>query len=83
MAIPAGASSGLGKETARVLAKRGAHVILAARKTDVLQDVKTLIISETPTARVEVMPLDLANLNSVRQFSESYKEKKLPLNILV
>jgi short-subunit dehydrogenase len=65
------------------LAKRGAHVVLAARRADVLQDVKSLIISETPTARVECMPLKLTNLQSVRQFAEEYKQKKMPLNILM
>ncbi|KAG0560139.1 hypothetical protein KC19_10G156800 [Ceratodon purpureus] len=79
----AGGSSGLGRECARTLAKRGAHVVLAARRVDVLQDVKSLIIAETPTARVECMPLNLTNLKSVRQFAEEYKQKKMPLNILI
>lgn len=82
-AIVTGGSSGLGRECARVLAKRGAHVVLAARRADVLQDVKSLIIAETPTARVECMPLNLTDMKSVRSFSEEYKKKKLPLNILV
>ena len=79
----AGGSSGLGKECARTLAKRGAHVVLAARRADVLQDVKSLIIAETPTARVECMPLDLTDLKSVRRFTEEFKQKKKPLNILM
>lgn len=79
----AGSSSGLGKECARVLAKRGAHIVLAARRTEVLNEVKALILAETPTAKVEVMPFDLTNLQSIRQFVEDFKQKNLPLNILM
>lgn len=32
---------------------------------------------------VEFKKLDLASLQSVRQFAKSFKERKLPLNILV
>jgi hypothetical protein len=32
---------------------------------------------------VECMPLNLTNLQSVRQFAEEYKQKKMPLNILM
>jgi short-subunit dehydrogenase len=79
----AGSSSGLGKECARVLAKRGAHVVLAARRVELLNEVKALITAETPTAQVEVMHLDLSELKSVRQFAEEFKQKNLPLNILM
>ena len=79
----AGASSGVGKECGRVLAKRGAHVVLAARSLDALNETKDLIIAETPTAKVEVMHLDLSKLQSVRQFAEEFKQKNLPLNTLM
>jgi len=82
-AIVTGGSSGLGKECAKTLAKRGAHVVLASRRVSVLQDVKAAIISEAPTARVDVMPIDLTSLKSVTQFAEDYKKKNLPLNILI
>nr|PNR48455.1 hypothetical protein PHYPA_012931 [Physcomitrium patens] len=82
-AIVTGASSGLGKECARVLAKRGAYVILAARRVSVLEEVKALITAETPNAKVEIMPLDLCDMKSVHQFAEEYKRKNLPLNLLM
>lgn len=70
-------------ETARVLAKRGARVVLAIRNIKVGEQVKADFLKETPDARVEVMKLDLSNLNSVRTFAADFKETKLPLNILV
>lgn len=70
-------------ETARVLAKRGARVVLAIRNIKVGEEVKADFLKETPDARVEVMKLDLSNLNSVRTFAANFKEAKLPLNILV
>ena len=33
--------------------------------------------------KVEFMPLDLASLSSVRQFTESFREKNLPLHMLI
>ncbi|KAG0611652.1 hypothetical protein M758_7G155500 [Ceratodon purpureus] len=82
-AIITGSSSGLGKESARVLAKRGAQVVLAARSIEGLNEVKALITAETPNANVEVMHLDLTELKSVRKFAEDFKQKNLPLNILM
>lgn len=79
----AGATSGIGKETARVLAKRGAHIIMAIRNTKTGEEVKTAISDETPNARVDIIQLDLASLASVRNFAEEFKSRKLPLNVLM
>ncbi|BBN11182.1 hypothetical protein MPTK1_5g09770 [Marchantia polymorpha subsp. ruderalis] len=82
-AIVTGATSGLGKETARVLAKRGAHVILVGRKMDTAEQVKSVILRETPSAQVDLMPLDLSNMESVRNFVKEFEAKNISLNILV
>lgn len=79
----AGATSGIGKEAARVLAKRGAHVILAVRNVKLGETVSAGILLESPTARVDVMHLNLNSLTSVREFVENFKARKLPLNILL
>jgi WW domain-containing oxidoreductase len=81
--IISGATSGIGKEVARVLAKRGAHVIMAIRNMETGEKVKSAITEESPKARVDVMKLDLQSLASVRQFSEEFKSRKLPLNVLI
>jgi len=83
-AIVTGGTAGIGLETARVLAKRGARVILAIRNLKLGESVKSQIVEELgEKARVLVMHLDLSDLKSVRKFAAEYKDLKLPLNILV
>ncbi|CAI9734942.1 WW domain-containing oxidoreductase-like [Octopus vulgaris] len=82
-AIVTGANCGIGFETARSLALHGAFVILACRNVESANEACQKILDERPIAKVEVMPLDLASLKSVRYFSETYKCRKWPLHILI
>ncbi len=61
-----GASTGLGRESARALATAGAHVILAARNMQALQDAQQWIMAGRPDARTSLVALDLTSLASVR-----------------
>ena len=70
-------------ETTRVLALRGVHVIMAVRNADAGRDVKESILKEVPTAKIDVMELDLSSLASVRKFASDYKLSGHPLNILM
>ncbi|XP_077241930.1 short-chain dehydrogenase TIC 32, chloroplastic-like [Tasmannia lanceolata] len=82
-AIVTGASNGIGTETARVLALRGVHVIMAVRNVTAGNNVKETIVKEISTAKLDVMQLDLSSKASVRKFASEYKSKDLPLNILI
>ncbi|GAV83876.1 adh_short domain-containing protein [Cephalotus follicularis] len=82
-AIVTGASSGIGVETARVLALRGVHVVMAVRNVDAANKVKEAILKEVPTAKIDVMELDLSSMASVRNFASEYNSLGLPLNILI
>ncbi|KAK1584625.1 hypothetical protein Q3G72_034604 [Acer saccharum] len=82
-AIVTGASSGIGTETARVLALRGVHVIMAVRNMAAGRDIKDAIIKEIPGAKVDVMELDLTSMASVRQFASDFNSQGLPLNLLI
>jgi len=64
-----GANSGLGAEAAKDFAKRGATVILACRSFDNTKDILKDIRVSTGNNDVHYMHLDLANLESVREFS--------------
>ncbi|CDY69917.1 BnaAnng32000D [Brassica napus] len=78
-----GASSGIGVETARVLALRGVHVVMAVRNTVSGAKVKQDILNQVPGAKLDVMELDLSSIESVRRFASDYKSTGLPLNILI
>ena len=57
-----GASSGLGRESARALAAAGAHVILAARNQDALAEAAAWTAAEVPGAQISTVQLDLTSL---------------------
>lgn len=82
-AIVTGGASGIGLETARVLALRKAHVIIAARNIDAANEAKQIILKDQETARVDVLKLDLCSIKSIRAFADSFKALNLPLNILI
>ncbi|VVA41375.1 PREDICTED: short-chain dehydrogenase [Prunus dulcis] len=82
-AIVTGASSGIGVETARVLALRGVHVVMAVRNTDAGANVKEVILKEIPNAKIDVREIDLSSFTSVRKFAADYRSSGLPLNILI
>ncbi|KAJ4877195.1 NAD(P)-binding Rossmann-fold superfamily protein [Raphanus sativus] len=82
-AIITGATSGIGAETARVLAKRGARLVIPARSLKTAEETKSRILSEFPDAEIIVMHLDLSSLASVRRFVDDFESLHLPLNILI
>jgi NAD(P)-dependent dehydrogenase (short-subunit alcohol dehydrogenase family) len=70
-----GANSGIGLEAARVLADRGAHVVLAVRNTE-----KGEAAAREIGGNVSVRQLDLASLASIRAFAAAWNE---PINDLI
>lgn len=64
-----GANSGIGLETARELARRGARIVMACRDATRAETARSDIASTTGSTKIEVMPLDLAALASVRSFA--------------
>jgi NAD(P)-dependent dehydrogenase (short-subunit alcohol dehydrogenase family) len=81
--IVTGANSGLGFEDTRALAKKGAAVIMACRSADKAEDAARQIRAEFPAADLTLMPLDLANLDSVRQFAQDFTQHYKTLNLLI
>uniref|UniRef100_A0A5B6Z1M1 Short-chain dehydrogenase TIC 32 n=1 Tax=Davidia involucrata TaxID=16924 RepID=A0A5B6Z1M1_DAVIN len=82
-AIVTGASSGIGTETARILALRGVHVVMGVRDMSAGRKVKEAIIKEIPTAKIDSMELDLSSMASVRNFALEFNSMGLPLNLLI
>lgn len=78
--IITGAASGIGLETARVLAHIGADVTLAVRNTDAGAQAANDIITTTGNRNVHVAQLDLADLASIATFVSAWEG---PLHVLV
>jgi NAD(P)-dependent dehydrogenase (short-subunit alcohol dehydrogenase family) len=82
-AVVTGANGGLGLETAKALAAKGAHVVMAARNQAKAAEAAEQIRAETPNASLEVVPLDLGLLGSVRQAAGRILARHDRIDILV
>lgn len=77
-----GASSGIGKETARAFAKRGAKVALTARNIEALKEVGISIKNDDGVSKE--FPFDLANIEKIPELVENVQQHfGEPINILV
>jgi len=81
--IITGANSGIGKESARVLAKAGAFVIMACRSLDRGQAAVKEIQESVHNAQIRVLQLDIGSLNSIRQFASEFDQLHRSLDILL
>ena len=78
IAIVTGGYSGIGLETTRALVAIGAKVIIPAKRTEVaVQNLEGIVSKEN------IVEMDLGNLNSVRKFTEDFKESFGKLDLLI
>ncbi|XP_058017865.1 retinol dehydrogenase 12-like [Ahaetulla prasina] len=78
-----GANTGIGKETARDLARRGAKVILACRDMAKAEKAAHEIRIMTGNQEVTAKKLDLADTKSIREFASNFLKEEKQLNILI
>ena len=83
VAIVTGANSGIGYEAAKALAGKGATVIVASRSKERGTQAVEALLGDHPDAKVELIPLDLASLHSVRNFAEAFLAKYDRLDLLI
>ena len=83
VAIITGATSGLGKEAARVLAGKNAKVVLAVRNVEKGKKAISEIEKEFPTAELVARALDLTSLESIKSFAEGIINDFDRLDILI
>jgi NAD(P)-dependent dehydrogenase (short-subunit alcohol dehydrogenase family) len=69
VAVVTGGNGGLGLETVRELARRGAHVVIGARDREKAAAAEAEVRRDVPDASLEVHALDLGSLASVRAFA--------------
>jgi NAD(P)-dependent dehydrogenase (short-subunit alcohol dehydrogenase family) len=83
IAVVTGATSGTGFVAAKVLAARGATVVLACRNAQRTQDAVQRIKRSQPGAKVEAQALDLGSLRSVREAAAAIKARCDRVDLLI
>ncbi len=83
IAVVTGANSGLGFESTKALAQKGATVVMAVRNVDKGETAKANILQENSLAKLDVMQADMGDLSSVKAFAEAFKAKYDRLDILL
>jgi NAD(P)-dependent dehydrogenase (short-subunit alcohol dehydrogenase family) len=83
LAVVTGANTGLGFETAQVLAVRGASVVLAVRDIEKGKRAAARIAGTAPGANVMVQPLDLTSLDSIRAAAGELRARHPRIDLLI
>jgi NAD(P)-dependent dehydrogenase (short-subunit alcohol dehydrogenase family) len=81
--VVTGANSGLGLESARTFAAKGAVVIMAVRNLEKGEQARADILKEQPQASLALMKLDVGDLTSVRAFVDTFKASYDRLDVLL
>ncbi|KAF2880838.1 hypothetical protein ILUMI_25327 [Ignelater luminosus] len=83
VAIVTGSNTGIGKETAWELARRGAKIYLACRDLRTCEEAREEIVVDTKNKYVYCRSCDLASLQSIREFADSFNKEEKNLHILI
>ncbi|NVO02289.1 MAG: SDR family oxidoreductase [Bacteroidetes bacterium] len=78
-----GATSGIGKETAKALSKMGATIVITSRNLEKGEIVKKEIIAFSNNANVEVIKCDLSSFSSIKECVDLFKSKYSKLDVLI
>jgi NAD(P)-dependent dehydrogenase (short-subunit alcohol dehydrogenase family) len=83
VAVVTGANGGLGVEVTRELARKGGHVVMAVRDRAKADAARASVLGEVAGASLELRPLDLASLASVREAASSILADHPRIDVLV
>ena len=78
-----GANSGLGQETARAMAAKGAHVIMAGRDQGKLDEAVAAIRAAVPAAELDTITVDLGSLENIRAAASRARQRFAKIDILI
>ncbi|XP_026034577.1 retinol dehydrogenase 13 [Astatotilapia calliptera] len=78
-----GANTGIGKETARELARRGGRIIMGCRDMEKCEAAAKEIRGKTLNPHIYARRLDLASMKSIREFAERIKQEEPHVDILI
>ncbi len=83
VALITGANTGIGRVTARELARQGVHVFVACRSEQRTQPLLDEVRAVAPGAKVEWLALDLTSFESIRHCAQAFLGRGLPLHLLI
>jgi len=78
-----GANAGLGFQTASKLARMGARVVMACRNPEKARKARSDLLAEVPDADATVLPLDVSEPDSIREFGRQLGERVGRLDVLI
>ncbi|HXK26061.1 MAG TPA: SDR family oxidoreductase [Myxococcota bacterium] len=78
-----GANAGLGYQTASQLARMGAHIVMACRNLEKAKRARSDLLAELPAAEVTILPLDVSDTASIREFGRQLEEQVGELDVLI
>ncbi len=78
-----GANSGLGQETARAMASKGAHVIMVGRDQAKLDESVAAIRETVPKAQLDTLTVDLTNLENIRAATSRARQRFGKIDLLI
>ncbi|MHA2504507.1 MAG: oxidoreductase [Candidatus Kariarchaeaceae archaeon] len=80
--VVTGGNSGIGYETVRVSALKGAEVIMASRSVDRAEAALAKIQKKQPDANISIMRVNLVDLDDIKRFAEEFSSKYSQLHYL-
>lgn len=83
VAVITGSNTGIGYQTAAVLADRGAKVVMAVRNLDKGRAARAQILAASPDADVAVQELDLTSLESIRGAAQALRSDYPRIDVLI
>jgi NAD(P)-dependent dehydrogenase (short-subunit alcohol dehydrogenase family) len=83
LVVITGANSGIGKATALKLAEQGAKIVMVCRSIEKGEAARKEIISRTNNDKIDLMQCDLSSHESIRNFSNEFKNNYSHIDVLV
>lgn len=82
-ALVTGGASGIGAETVRALASKGAEVLIAARNIEKAEQVKASVVSATGNQNIHLLTLELGSLRRINDTAQDFHKRFDSLDLLV
>jgi short-subunit dehydrogenase len=82
-ALVTGASAGIGREMARILARDVRTLVLVARRRERLDELASELVAANPSLRVEVKAVDLADRSATRSMLDELAAAGLAIDVVI